>query len=61
MCLYSVNTDLDHLELFCRKRIRIINTQEGSLCFLNEGTSPVEYLFVINLPLVILNGFNAGK
>ena len=39
------NTAFDHLELFCRKRIRIINAQEGSLCFFNEGTSPTS-LFI---------------
>ena len=59
MCLYSICTDLDHLELFSCERTGITNVLEGSLCYFFEGTSQVVYLFVLKLPLVILNGFNA--
>ena len=30
---------------------------EGSLCYFNEGTSPVMYLLILSLLLVILNVF----
>ena len=59
MCQCSIHTCFDHhLELFCRKRIRIINAQEGSLCLFNKGTLLV-YSSILNLLLVILSGFNA--
>ena len=54
-----LNTYLfDHLELFCRNRIRIVNAKEGSLFFFNEV---LVYSFILNLPLVILSGFKAWK
>ena len=56
MCICSSCTDLDHLELFCWDRTRITNVLEESLCYFNEGTSLVVYLFVLNLLLIILNG-----
>ena len=56
MCIYSICIDLDHLELFSWDRTGISNVLEGSLCYFNEGTSPIVYLLVLNLPLVILNG-----
>ena len=45
MCLYSICIDLDHLELFSLDRTGITNVLEGSLCYFNEGTSLVVYLF----------------
>ena len=41
MCNYPIYTDLDHLELFSRGRTGITNVPEGSLCYFNEGTSPI--------------------
>ena len=43
MCSYPIYTDLDHLELFSRDRTGITNVPEGSLCYFNEGTSPIVY------------------
>ena len=59
MCISPVYIDLDHLELFSRDRTGIINVPEGSLCYFNEVTSPIVYLPILSLPLVVLNGFNA--
>ena len=49
----------DHLELFCRNKIRNINVLEVFLCFFNKDTSLLVHKLVLNLPLVILNGYNA--
>ena len=59
MCLYSTCIDLDYLELFSRERTGITTVLEESLCYFNEGTSPVVYLPILSLLQVILNGFNA--
>ena len=32
---------------------------EGLLCYFNEGPSPVVYMSILELPLVVLNGSNA--
>ena len=59
MCNYPIYTDLDHLELFSRDRTGITNALDGSLSYFNGGTSPIMYLPILSLPLVVLNGFNA--
>ena len=59
MCIYPIYSDLDHLELFSRDRTGITNMPEGSLCYFNEGTSPIMYSPILSLPLVVLNGFDA--
>ena len=46
MCSKPINTDLDHLELFSWDRTERINALEGSLCYFNEGASPIVYLFI---------------
>ena len=58
MYLHSIYIDFDHLEFFSRDRTRITNVLEGSLCYFNEGTSPIVYLPILSLSLVVLNGFN---
>ena len=61
MCNYPIYTDLDHLELFSRDRTEITDAQEGYLCYVNKGTSPIVYSPILSLPLVVLNDFNAWK
>ena len=59
MGIYPIHSDLEHLELFSWDRTGITNMPEGSLCHFNGGTSPIVYLPILSLPLVVLNGFNA--
>ena len=56
---YLIYLYFDHLELFCRDRIRVIYALEVFLCFFNEGTSLLVYKFILTLPLVILSSYNA--
>ena len=49
------------LELFSWDRTGITIALEGSLCYFNEGTSPIVYSPILRLLLVVLNGFNAWK
>ena len=42
----------DHLELFCRDRITIINALEVFLCFFNEDTSLLLYKPVLNMKIM---------
>ena len=48
----------DHLELFCKDRIRNINTLEVFLSLFNEDTSFLVYILVLAFPLIILKGYN---
>ena len=59
MCIKPFYTGLDHLELFSLDRTGITNVPEGFLCNFNEGPSPIVYLSILSLPLVVLNGFKA--
>ena len=59
MCIKPICTELDHLEVFSWNRTGIANVPEGFLCYSNEGPSPVVYMSIVELPLVVLNGFNA--
>ena len=59
MCIQPIYIDLDHLELFSWDRPGITNVPEGFLCYFNEGPSPIVYLSILSLLLVVLNGFNA--
>ena len=52
---------LDHLELFSWDKAGITNVPEGFLCYFNEVPSPIVYLSILSLPLVVLNSFNALK
>ena len=61
MYISPAYTDLDHLELLSWDRSGITNVLEGSLCYFNEGTSPIVYLHILRLLLVALNGFNAWE
>ena len=58
MCSCSTYLYFDHLELFCRDRIRIINALKVFLCFFNEAASLLVYKPVLIFSLVILNGYN---
>ena len=49
----------DHLELFCRDRIRNQCTRSSAMLFFNENTSLLLFKLVLTLQLVILNGYNA--
>ena len=59
MCIKSICNNLDHLEVFSWKRTGITNASEGFLSYINEGPSPVVYLSILSLPIVVPNGFNA--
>ena len=59
MCIKPISIDLDHLELFSWDGTGITNAPEGFLCYFSESPSPVVYLSILSLSLVILNGFNA--
>ena len=59
MCIKPICTMLDHLEEFSWNITGITNLPEGFLCYFNEGPSPVVYLSILELPLVVLNGLNA--
>ena len=58
MCIKPICTNLDHLEVFSWNRTGIANVPEGFLCYFNEGPSPVVYVSILELLLVVLNGFN---
>ena len=60
MCIKPICTELDHLEVFSWNRTGIANVP-GFLCYFNEGPSPVVYMSILELLLVILNGFNMWK
>ena len=59
MCIKSIYTGLDHLGLFSWNRTGISNAPEGFLCYFNEGPSPIVYMSILRVLLVVLNGFNA--
>ena len=59
MCIKAIFTNLDHLEVLSWDRTGITNMPEGFLCYFNEGPSPIVYLSILSLPLVVLNGFKA--
>ena len=58
MCINPICPELDYLEVFSWIRTGIANAPEGFLCYFNEGPSPVVYMSILELPLVVLNGFN---
>ena len=58
MCIKPICTELDHLEVFSWNGTGIDNEPEGLLCYFNEGPSPVVYISILELPLIVLNGFN---
>ena len=57
MCIKPVYTYIDHLEVFSWNRTGIANAPEGFLCHFNEGPSPVVYMSILELLLVVLNSF----
>ena len=57
MCIKPIYTHLDHLEVFGWNRTGIANAPEGFLCYFNEGPSLVAYMSILELLLVVLNGF----
>ena len=59
MCIKPICINVDHLEVFSWNRTGIANALEGFLCNFNEGPSPTVYLYILGLPLVVLNGFKA--
>ena len=59
MCIKPGCINVDQLEVFSWNRTGITNVPEGFLCYFNEGPSPIVYLSILSLPLVVLNGFNA--
>ena len=58
MCIKPICTELDHLEVYSWNRTGIPNVPEGFLCYFNEGPSPVVYMSILELLLVVLNGCN---
>ena len=61
MCIRPIYTYVGHLEVFSWIELGNTNVPEGFLCYFNEGPSLTMYWSILELPLVVLNGSNAGK